>query len=166
MPDIALAFLAVVLLVAAYVPKRVLKRRGAMLQQHSRFRDDFYRYAQPLLEDDDTPVVVLKILRFMNLQLSRKSSARSFLASILRRRTISNYTSDDFREMDVINEFIRKRPELAKSFNRACASGLLAISYRSVVFGWIVRKLILFDIIQDNDRAERIVAEFAIAQPC
>jgi hypothetical protein len=53
--------------------------------------------------------------------------------------------------------YLQVRKELTASFIAACVSAIFAISYQSQIFGFLLRRLVLFDLNRHTERAPDLV---------
>jgi len=119
--------------------------------------DQFYENLDPLIKDADAPVAVLDFIGFLNRQISNRSIARQMFFSLLLRRTYHDAPASKRLE-EVMSYYTNKRKELADHFIGACVSAIFAISYQSPVFGFLLRRLVFFDLNKHQDRAPDVVA--------
>lgn len=124
----------IVLLAVAWSLYRLRKRQLADLAQYEIHVEIFYDAAKPLVEDDETPELVLELLKFMNEKVSDPSAARE-LYQIIARGRLSPVTIEVSPEGKKLQAFFKKRPELEPPFLRVIGHGLLAMTYRSMILG-------------------------------
>ena len=145
-------------LLAVLVARWVLARFVVRLASYERHADAFFSSARPLLRDPETPDSVLEMLSFMAREIGRRRAAIAFLGSILRLHRNGLEYRKQGEDDDIERVFFERRPELDLAYGRACAAGMLAVTYRSALVGAFVRRLVLFDIESDNRRAERLAS--------
>jgi len=130
--------LALAIVVCAFGAKRIAKDTRR-LEKYELYSKNFYIKAGSLASDEDSPAEILNTIGFISRYIN-KSRYHIFLVAIVR-QWISQKRKDAQRN-EAAQVFVKNRPELARAFNQACCAGLLAITYRSRLFGPIVRRLL------------------------
>ncbi|MGL4727973.1 MAG: hypothetical protein ACRCWO_04380, partial [Bosea sp. (in: a-proteobacteria)] len=120
----------------------------------------FYDSTKPLIQDDETPSEVLAALRFLNSQIAERKAARSAFFAVWQARNGERSKNED-QVSDIFEEFIKRRPELGIKLHEAFVSALLAVSFNSLFFGFLLRRTMLFDIKNDKSKhAESVTRVF------
>lgn len=163
MATVALLFL-VVLTAGLFAGSRYAARREQHLRHYRDWSQVFFDATRPLVQDDRTPVEVLRIIAFLNRELVSETAARQALRAFM-------FFPDD-RESRATSElhqelvaFQKLRPDLAAAFDRACHSGMRAISYRSFLAGGILRRFYLFDDQIAQERPRQLAERFRVRNP-
>jgi hypothetical protein len=145
-------------LAALWFAKRS-KRNAHLLQQYERCMNSFTEDAETIVKADETPEAVIDMVEFIARKTASRSSAREFLFVLLRHRSelASGPTGSTSQAM---TEFTAKNPELGHVLSRAMAAGLMAIMYNGGPIGTFVRRLVLFDAKQHEDRTRDLAASF------
>lgn len=120
------------------VVAQTLKRRSDDLEEFKKHSKRFYDAAAKLVEDDATPGDLLLLLDFLNRELDSPDAAKRLFAAIRQGTGIS--MSDKARRISAsINAFAARRPEIEPLITNAIGSGMLAITYKSQVYGPLCR---------------------------
>ena len=162
--EIILVVTSIAVISSFYWLRFFVRIRSSQLDGYETWSQTFYAKVQPLIDDKETPKEVLDVIDFVNARLSDKLSARRALFALLRGRG-ENVSNEAKAASNVVKAFRFERPELASSFHHACAAGLLAISFKSFFFGSLLRRMVLFDVKRDDDRAERLSTELSYFSP-
>jgi hypothetical protein len=125
-----------------------LKLRTRRMLNFEREAGRFFAAIDPLLEDDETPESVVLALGVINAHLFSGSLARHILFAMVRKRGPARPAN-----ADEVAAFFKRRPELQDPFLRAICFGLGAISYRSRFLGVLLRRMVLYDVRRNPQRA-------------
>lgn len=99
----------------------------------------FYKKAQPLVDDPDTPTEVLETIDVMNRIIVSDDGALLILRTMFKKLP---EVDDEFDgKYENVATFFSNRPELARAFMECSAAALLATTYRNRFIGWYVRML-------------------------
>jgi hypothetical protein len=137
------------------------RKRNKQRRRYEIHITTFYESVRPLISDEDTPVEILRLLRFLNGEISNPTAAR--FAVLAMRSSSKSYldakNNSEISSLDsIVEEFLRKRPELGKKLIQAIAAAMLAVSYNSLIFGYFLR-FILAGTPESNPKQAVIVAE-------
>ena len=143
--------------VAVLLSTNALKSRTIRERRLTAAVDRFYENLDPLIKDVDAPEAVLDLIDFLNRQISNRSIARQMFFSLLLRRTYHDAPASTGLE-EVMSYYLKKRKELADHFIGACVTAIFAMSYQSPIFGFLLRRLVFFDLNKHQDRAPDVVA--------
>lgn len=91
--------------------------------------DEFYAAIKPLVDDDETPGVILDDVAFMSSSIRDKSIAREIC------RASDEILAAPARHDHVIDEFLRRRPELKRCYEASMSSWIQAIISVSPLWG-------------------------------
>lgn len=108
------------------------------LQRYEASAKEFWRWAEPLLKDDETPLQVLDTLAFVNQKITTAKSSWALIAAMV---LVKNGHTPAV-ESSAVDAFFKRRPELGPVYDRAVAAGVLAITYSSLFSGYFARRLI------------------------
>lgn len=130
--------IAVALARFAYLHLRESARSNRRRLHHAEL---FFKGANTLVSDDETPEEMLRLLDSLNSTISDKDGPRILMTYLLRGRQImDNDESAKFRK--IVAEFLDRRPELLDSWEQGVANWFLAISYLSWWRGPFLRSAI------------------------
>ena len=137
------------ILVGAYA----LKVRTNRLRKLERCANLFYENLDILVADDDAPEAALDLFEFVNRHIRKPGVPYVILMALLfhQDQPISPAMSE-------VREYYTKRPELAGRFLTALVAAIFAITYSSALAGWIIRRLVIFDLDRHKDRAPDIIS--------
>ncbi|SNY94083.1 hypothetical protein SAMN04515647_4406 [Cohaesibacter sp. ES.047] len=109
-------------------------------EEFARASEKFFKSATLLVEDPDTPDFIVDLILNIRKYVNRQDAAKLFYEAL---QMIEN---DKTNEDPSMPEFtaallrLKQNPELAEAFVDASSSGLMAISYRNMYYGWRLRK--------------------------
>ena len=153
------AFAAIFALLAVMFFARRARRNTHLLHHYERCMNAFVEDAETLMDADETPEVVVELVAFIAAKAADRRAAREFLYVVLRHgRAIASGPSDQTAQ--AIAEFRAVNPQLARVFTRAMSSGLLAMTYNSGAAGTFLRRIVLFDAKQHEDRSQDLATSF------
>lgn len=137
---------AALCIAAAYVLRRYLVAMGRSQKAHTWLRDLFYENASKIVEaSDDVPDICLDVLEKISSDVASHKEAWRLLWTLVtgRARQQSNPSARAVAD-ELTKSVASMRPELQDIFWRAFVAGVMAMTYRSVVPGKILRRLALF----------------------
>lgn len=151
--------IAIAAAIAICMLPQLIAAKNSRLECSIKLREEFERAAKPLLNDDEVPEIALCMVEVLGQELSKPDLARNILWSGLTGRT-QNFSKNpppemqkDFAAIDAM------RPELQKALSRVCAAALIGSSYRSLIAGAVLRRLMLWDIERRTETAMDLVVE-------
>lgn len=115
--------------------------------------DEFYTSAQPLVDDDETPVSILRFIKFLNATVDDPKTARKLFLVATRLKLNVIALRSEAQERVI---FFGRRNELEKPYNKMLVAWVAAVTSRSTIFGWAAQQA-LTDNVAKN--AVSIVAE-------
>jgi hypothetical protein len=122
--------LAIAATIWAYV--RFAQADLQRLEGYEHYSGQFFMATKPLLEDDETPEIVLRLVLAFSRDIVDSKAAGRFLSQLYE----SSSDADIPPEMAA---FFTKRPELSKAFASAAVSAFLAMTFASRSNGAKVR---------------------------
>lgn len=132
--------LSIIVLIAAlpYFCRLVrdLREDGELYEKHA---EEFFRSVEPLYEDSETPLEVLKMLTAVGWCITNSAGPSLLYHVFSNPRKLLEITDDDRRIRATIAEFLARRTELEKPYREALWNGPLAVSYRSLYYGSRIR---------------------------
>jgi hypothetical protein len=143
--------------IAVLLSPHVVRSRTARIRRLAAAADQFFEEVDLLLEDADAPAAALNLLGFLNRQIANRTMARQIFFSLLFRRAFREARPSAALE-EVMSYYLNTRKDLAKHFAGACVAAIFAMSYQSPVFGFLLRRLVFFDLNRHQDRAPDVVA--------
>lgn len=130
----------------------VLRRR--QLENSMAFSAEFFNLAEKLLEDSDTPDLVISYLETMARIIDDPRFSRMVLVAALTGRLRDATNRPSARAEEIMNAIHSMRKELKDLFARASAACMLSATFKSPLTGVIVRRMTLFSIERDQEQAE------------
>src|SRR5271165_305333 len=119
------------------------KVRTNQLRQQETCRDAFYRYADRLTADPETPEEVIKLIYWLLPQVTSRAFLWSFLINLAKGK-VRGRRSDSL-------EMIKKVPEhLRPDYVGLLVSFIFGLTYNNMVLGWLIRRFILYSIPHTN----------------
>ncbi len=151
-----IAWLVVLAAVSLFAYAYFLKLRTIRESRLARAADEFYKDIGPLLDDDDAPESAIDVIDLLNRAMTNRSVARLLFMGLLRRPVADPGPSIGIE--DAVAYYLNKRRDLAEHFFGALVAASFAITYQSAIFGFLLRRLVFFDLNRHRDRAPDIVA--------
>jgi len=142
---------------AIFLISYLAKKDLARIAYYEGFADAFYERIQPVVDDPETPDEVLDLIETINKYINQPIAAQAIVVGAFRRRVTPKVSIEADPADDVIEKFFLQRRELFRPFVEGVASGLMAISYSSRLFGWFVRSNL--KILQRHAHAAPVFAE-------
>lgn len=115
--------------------RKYLSLRAKSAHDYGKYSQEFFRSIRPLIEDDETPIELLRKLRFLNDVISDKNIAWILVSFPMRR--VDAYVQDHSKK--IITEFFVRRPELEASYFNTIAVWFLAVTALSPIPGVFAR---------------------------
>jgi hypothetical protein len=136
---IALLLLAAVAVVATggWLYYRRAKRELLRLQEYEFFVNRFFAASDALIGDSGTPDIVLNMLGVLNEMIGSERASRRFLKGYEAYYLEARRNNRRPVLRPEINEFMKRRGELAKQFSDALMSGVMAMTFLGN--GWGVK---------------------------
>jgi hypothetical protein len=145
---------AAILICTYFIRLRTLRERR--LQSAA---EEFYKKVDILLDDADIPGEALDIIEYLNRQITNRYLGRRIFFSLLGRHLRVEPYSPNTKALQVTSSYyLNKRNDLLPIFMGACVTAIFAISYQSQMFGFLLRRLVFFDLNLHKDRGPDIVA--------
>jgi hypothetical protein len=138
-----IAWLVALAAVSLFAYAYFLKLRTIRESRLARAADEFYNDIGPLLDDDDAPESAIDVIDLLSRAITNRSVADSGLSIGID---------------DAVAYYLNKRRDLAEHFFGALVAASFAITYQSAIFGFLLRRLVFFDLNRHRDRAPDIVA--------
>lgn len=143
-----------------YIPQwfRKKQHRKATI---ARWQSRFFDAADQLSADNATPLSVLRLLQYMSHNIDDSTVARRLLWDALTgdlQRTAEKPTAISIRLMQDIQSMKDESIEILRNAVFACIS---ALSYQDPLLGVFVRRMIFFNLKQDQRPATVVMAEKA-----
>lgn len=159
--EIFLVLLAALAAFASYIVRLRLYHlnhgRKAMLQ--------FFEKATPLVRDERVPDQVVDLISFMSEKLRSERFSRSMLKDFLSGQ-VRDARRNPLQSQKDFNAAVRSMPlQTKKKFDEACMAFFLSVSYRDTPTGWVLRRIALIWLSNqdDADHAGRNTLERASA---
>lgn len=136
----------------------ILRRETQRLRSAELYRDKFRRSAQPLLEDSDTPLLVVHVIGMMHGYLDSPSFVRAIFWDALTGRlgTVTRETSSgSMKQVETL------RPELKKAFAELAVNFLIANSFSNPFLGPLLRRVMLV-FAKDSEKSTSRVATWEV----
>ena len=153
------ALVAIFAFLAAIIFAGRAKRNTHLLQHYERCMSSFIEDSATLMDADETPAVIVEIVDFIAAKAADRRGSREFLHVVLRYRSaVAPYSKSETAQ--TIAEFKSRNPQLGRVFSRAMASGLLAMTYNGGAVGTFLRRIVLFDAKQHEDRSQDLATSF------
>lgn len=140
--------IAVLSVGATFLIKPTLRRLTRYRLQASACEEEFFRAAGKLVEDDDTPEIVLDRIEIMAGAIRNSRVSHVFAYGLISGEIRSFDAQADKGRPSELGEAVNKmRPELQKLMVKVIVSFMIAVTYRSLLTGWFVRRtaFALFD---------------------
>jgi hypothetical protein len=115
-----------------------MRRKLDDLEQVELHSKHFFDAAEKLLKIDDLPNELITMIAFLNRQLIDPSAARK-LYVVLSKGTGISMSDDERRMAAALRSFEEKQPALKPLIAKAIASGMLAVTFTSVIYGPLCR---------------------------
>jgi len=122
------------------------------------FSEEFFQCANKLVEDEETPELVVSYLETMARIINQPQFSRRILGYSLTGRLRDTTNEPTARSKEFMFAVNGMREELQGFVARASVACLLSVTYKSLFFGGIVRRLILFSIEKDQKQAEIVAS--------
>jgi hypothetical protein len=165
---IAFLLLAAVAVFAAggWLYYRHAQRELLRLQEYEFFANRFFAASDALIEDSATPDIVLNMLGILNEMISSERASKRFL------KGYETYYLEARRNnrrpvlRPEINEFMKRRGELAKQFADALMSGVMAMTFLGNGWGMKARAMFADAFVREPKPSDVIeVLEHSICLP-
>jgi hypothetical protein len=121
----------------------IAKIRVRQLRAQEACRDAFYRYADHLISDPETPEEVLKLINTMLSQVMSRAFLWMFLRDLATRKI--------HRRSSTVEIFKKVPPHLRADFVGVIISFIFSLTYNNILLGELVRRFILYSIPNTND---------------
>ena len=151
-----IAWLVTLASVSLFAYVYFLKLRTIRESRLAAAADEFYKAIGPLLDDDDAPESAVDVIDLLNRSITNRSMARLLFVRLLRRRPGDSGSSIGIK--DAVAYYRNQRHDLSEHFFGALVAASFAITYQSATFGFLLRRLVFFDLNRHRDRAPDIVA--------
>jgi hypothetical protein len=140
----------------------LLHVRTIRIRKFEAAANEFYKNLGVLLKDEDMPEGAIRLFNFANSNITYRWVPHLMLAALLRLNTSNALVNPERKaqRQEVVEYYTERRVELKEPFFMALVYGMYAMTYNSTVFGWLVRRLVLFDLDIHQDRAPDIIASF------
>jgi hypothetical protein len=120
------------------------KIRTSQLRRQEECRDAFYRYADRLASDPETPVEALKLLQVLLHEMPSRRLLWSFVADLAKGKIRGRRSAS--------LEIYKKIPQrLRADYVGLLVSFIFALTYNNIALGSFVRRFILYSIPNTND---------------
>ena len=130
--------------------------RSNQLDRMVLHREAFFKAAQNLLSDDDTPEVIVDQLEFMSRHIDRGLMGRIFLLIGLWGALSKSFTDGDKNLRDFRRTVDEMRPEMRKQYALSAINCLLASTYCNVLIGFFIRRVMLYWLPRDGSDAPKV----------
>lgn len=139
MAYIAAVFIAAV--VATYMASFYVRYKLRMLRRYREYASSFFAHAEILMASKHTPSEVRASIAFLAERIDSRISAYALWRALqLSPKDLAPEVLQYMAERSVaIDEFEHKYPSLAERFDKAMASGVLAVSYTNGYYGRKIR---------------------------
>jgi hypothetical protein len=132
--------------------------RAGQLKNSMLLSNEFFNYADKLVEDEGTPDLVVSYLETMAKIINQPKFSGSILRFALTGKLRDATNKPTARSEELISVIHGMRKELQETIARASVACLLSVTYKSPVFGVIVRRMTLFSIESDQEQAEIVAS--------
>jgi hypothetical protein len=122
----------------------IAKIRARQLRTQEACREAFYRYADHLISDPETPE---EVLRLINMMLTRAITSRTFLWVFV----IDLAKGKIHRRSSTLETYKKVPPHLRADYVGALISFIFSLTYNNILLGALVRRFILYSIPNTND---------------
>ena len=122
----------------------IAKIRTGQLRRQEACRDAFYRYADHLTVDPETPEEVLRLIKILLSQVTSRAFLWSFLMDLAKGKIGS-------RQSDSLEVFKKIPPHWRADYVGLLVSFIFSLTYNNLLLGAIVRRFILYSIPNTND---------------
>ncbi len=144
------AVLVAALLVAAL--RLALAYARSVASNRRKYREHveaFYQAVEPLLSKKETPQELLGVLRSLNGEISNPRASRRLSDFFLSGRQLEQ-TPETRRIIAEIQAFVRPRPLMQTAWRDTMSNWFLAVTYRSIFLGPILRAAMTNARLQDT----------------
>lgn len=140
-----LLWTAIIILACALIGRLYLSKFSEHRAQHREHAEGFYRAAQKVLDaDDEIPDPVLDVLENLGRDVRSGTLPWRLVWAVASGRVLSAAAREPSRAEILSDSISSMRPELAELTRLAIMKGVLAMTYRSVIAGTMLRRGSLF----------------------
>lgn len=128
------------------------KRRREQMARREELRADFFQAAEALAESEDTPESVLDFVAFVAGRLADRRAPYVLLVFLLHgdARQIAREPSEKLKSL---HRDVTAMPDpLRAQFGKLVAAAALALTFNSLLVGWLIRRLALYQVYKRNKR--------------
>lgn len=149
---------AIVIAVVFVLGPYALAWRSRQIDAMTQLQQEFFSTAQKLLDDPDTPMPVIRRLDVLAHNMEDGEAIRSVFWAALNGE-LRSAVSNPSREFTEFVEAVRSmRQELRELLSRAITASIFAASYKSLVIGTLIRRVILFAAKRSSEQATFVAA--------
>jgi len=147
------------LLFISVINRMIIKLRARHLEASVQLRAEFFECANKLVDDEETPDLIVSYVENLADVLNTSHLSRHILKSALTGRLRDSMNKPSVDSEKFISSVRSMRKELRDLVARAAATGILAATYKSLFFGVIVRRMVLFSVERIQEQAEVVASD-------
>ena len=121
----------------------IAKIRVRQLRAQEACRDAFYRYADHLISDPETPEEVLRLINMMLSQVTSRTFLWGFLMNLAK--------GEVHRRSPTLEIYKKVPPHLRADYVGSLVSFIFSLTFNNILLGVLVRRFILYSIPNTND---------------
>jgi hypothetical protein len=118
----------------------------------------FYEAAMKLADMDEAPYELVELIEFLDEKTADPAAAPQLVHLLRQGRMSGRPSGETARRISTIHKFFETRRELKPIFVELASSAILAISFRSMVWGPVIR--IWFSAVDTIERKEEVLFEY------
>jgi len=150
--------LLVIVVIFSFVSPAFFAMRTRQLETSIRLSADFFDLANKLVEDDDTPELLIDYLDSMAVVINERRFSRMILWLALTGKLRETSNAPGARALELMSVIRGLRKEVKDMVARASASCMLSVTYKSPIFGILVRRMMFYSIERDQEQAEIVAS--------
>ena len=130
----------------------VAKGRVRDLQLHREYQNDFFDAANVLMESDEVPRSVADFVLAIGRTLGSPRAPRILVMMFVRGEVRAPRKAADERLDPMLRDAKRMRPELYLQFSKALVTCTLALTYRSLMLGLLLRRVSFYRVRKEGPK--------------
>jgi erythromycin esterase-like protein len=128
------------------------KHRSAQMDRREELRADFFKAAEALADSSDTPESVLDLIEFLADRLADRRAPYMLLYFLMHGDARRNAREPGEKVQRLHRDVAAMPAALQGQFGKLVAAGALAITFNSLLVGWLISRLALYQVNRRNPR--------------